>query len=131
MNHAIMFEMNQAMDGTGRPVDPRDGVVPILREIDKGMLKVVGTGFYISRYGLFLSANHVIATLIGGTEKNLGVGYICYRAKNNTVHLRRILGAGLLQPADLAVGQVRQLRSEESLKHSPTGFFHDHPDPAR
>ncbi len=101
-----MSEMNQAKDGTGRPVNPRDGVVPIMKEIDKGMLKVEGTGFYISRYGLFLSAHHVIETLIDRTGKNLGVGYICHLAENNTVHLRRILRAGLLQPADLAVGQA-------------------------
>lgn len=99
-------EMYRAADAAGRPKNPRDGVVPIMKKIDKDRLAVVGTGFYISRYGLFLTANHVIETMIDRTKRKLGVGYIVHHGENDTVHLRRILRAGLLQPADLAVGQA-------------------------
>ena len=93
-------------DGADRPVNPGDGVIPIMKEISKGRLKIVGTGFYISRYGLFLSANHVIETLIDDSRAKLGVGYVCHLAEDNAVHLRRILRASLFHNADLAVGQA-------------------------
>lgn len=96
----------RATDGDGRTIDPRACVVPIMKEVGKGRLQIVGTGFYISRYGLFMSANHVIATLIDDSNTKLSVAYICHFAENNSVRLRRIVRAGLLQPADLAVGQA-------------------------
>lgn len=96
----------RAVDGAGRTLNPRDCVVPIMKEIGKGRLLIVGTGFYISRYGLFMSAHHVMETLIDDSKTKLGVGYVCHLGEGNAVHLRRILRAGLLHPADLAVGQA-------------------------
>ncbi len=97
--------VHKVVNGDGVPIDPRSAVVPILKEISKGKLSVVGTGFYISRYGLFLTAKHVLDELVLGNKKEIGVGYICHSANNETVHLRRILSVSLLEPADLAVGQ--------------------------
>ena len=92
-------------NGNGKSIDPRSGVVPILKELSKGRLSVIGTGFYISRYGLFLTAKHVLDELVLENKKEIGVGYICHSPDNKVVHLRRILSINLLEPADLAVGQ--------------------------
>ncbi|MDA0733220.1 MAG: serine protease [Chloroflexi bacterium] len=67
---------------------------------------VVGTGFYISRYGLFMSAKHVLETLINESKANLDVGYVCHRGVGNTIHLRRIRRVSFLNPQDIAVGQA-------------------------
>jgi len=96
----------QAMDGDGQRVDPRAGAVPIMRELSKGRLQIVGTGFYITRYGLFMSAHHVVATLVDEGKARLGVGYVCHVNEDRTVHLRRIRRAGFCHQADLAVGQA-------------------------
>ena len=53
----------QARDGTGRTIHPGDGVVPIMKELTGRKLAVEGTGFYVSRYGLFITARHVLDTL--------------------------------------------------------------------
>jgi len=98
--------LQQARDGNLNPVDPGEGCVPILREREPGKLVVVGTGFYISRYGLFMSANHVLETLINESGTVLGVGYVCHPGIGDVVHLRRIRRVSFLQPQDLAVGQA-------------------------
>ena len=90
----------------GKIISPQDGVVPIMKEIERGKLQIVGTGFYVTRYGLFITAQHVLNELVINEPKKLGVGYILHIASDKEVHLRRILGASLLQPADLALCQA-------------------------
>jgi S1-C subfamily serine protease len=96
----------QARDGDLNPVRPEAGSVPILQERGPGKLAVVGTGFYISRYGLFMSARHVLETLINGSKTSLGVGYVCHLGAEDSIHLRRILRVSFLHPQDIAVGQA-------------------------
>ncbi len=67
---------------------------------------VVGTGFYISRYGLFMSANHVLETLLDESGTGLGVGYVCHIAAEDVVHLRRIRRVSFMKPQDIAIGQA-------------------------
>lgn len=97
---------HQALDGGGLPINPGDGVVPIMKETGKGRLSVIGTGFYITRYGLFVSARHVVESLVDHRNKKLGVAYVCHLAGDNGVYLRRIVAASLLNPFDLAVCQA-------------------------
>lgn len=103
---------HNSVDGNGKSIEPRSGVVPILKELSKGRLSVIGTGFYISRYGLFLTAKHVLDELVLENKKEIGVGYICHSPDNEEVHLRRILSVNLLEPADLAVGQADTYESK-------------------
>jgi hypothetical protein len=37
-----------AQTGDGQPTSPAAGVVPILKQIGEGQLKVVGTGFFVN-----------------------------------------------------------------------------------
>ncbi len=50
---------SRAFDGGGKNIDPGAAVIPIMKELERGRLAIIGTGFYISRYGLFLTAAHV------------------------------------------------------------------------
>lgn len=95
-----------AKTGDGKEIDPRAGVVPIMKEMEPGKLKIVGTGFYVTRYGLFLTAQHVMSDLTTSKPKELGVGYIIHSLDENEVHMRRIRSCSLLQTADLALGQA-------------------------
>jgi hypothetical protein len=102
-----MDEMKlHAVDRSGNPLEPRDYVVPIMREIFPGCLEIVGTGFYISRYGLFLTAYHALKTLIDNKKRILNVGYICHPGMDDDIYLRRILQANFFPSVDLAVGQA-------------------------
>lgn len=48
----------------GSPSDPQSGVTPIMVQEEHGLYRVVGTGFYITRYGLLLTAKHVVEDMI-------------------------------------------------------------------
>jgi hypothetical protein len=76
------------------------------KEVARGKLAIIGTGFYVARYGLFLTARHVLEALVDWKTQGVGAGYVCHRQDERSVHLRRILRISLLQLANLAIGQA-------------------------
>jgi len=44
----------------GKPADPQVAVTPIAIQLEPGLLQVIGTGFFVSRYGLLLTAAHLV-----------------------------------------------------------------------
>ena len=93
-----------AFRGDGKPIDPGSGVVPMLLEVGPKRLKVVGTGFYITRYGLVATAKHVIEDFTEGLS--LRRGFVPHLGPDNSIFLRRIRRAHLLKAADVCVVQV-------------------------
>ena len=91
---------------SGQLIEPGQGVVPILKEIGKLQLKVVGTGFYITRYGLVATAKHVIEDLSGEQPGTLGMCFVAHLGPNQTVFLRRLHRAHMLINADVAIVQA-------------------------
>jgi Trypsin-like peptidase domain len=89
----------------GVPVHPGEGVVPIMKELRPGELKIVGTGFWITRYGLLATAKHVIEDL-QTADTSMGTAYVCHLAGADAVHLRRLRRAHLKLDSDVAVAQV-------------------------
>jgi len=97
-----------AQTSVGEPIRPNDGVVPLLEEIEKGRLKVVGTGFYITRFGLVMTARHVFEDLCTDLDSTGRVARPCYVLHNgeDSFHLRPIRRYSLLDPQDIAVAQA-------------------------
>lgn len=50
----------QALNVKGVPVDSQVGITPLFVRLEPAVFQIVGTGFYIARYGLFLTAKHVV-----------------------------------------------------------------------
>ncbi len=50
----------QASNPNGEPVDSQVGVTPLFVQLERGVFQIVGTGFYVARYGLLLTAKHVV-----------------------------------------------------------------------
>jgi trypsin-like peptidase len=94
-----------AKDGDGVEIPPGSGVIPILKDLGSRKFKVVGTGFYITRYGLFATAKHVLEELADVDKGELGAAYIL---EDDGKHLisRRIVHATLSTVADVALGQA-------------------------
>jgi trypsin-like peptidase len=110
--------------GDGQELDPIDGVVPILKEVSRGYLKVVGTGFYITRYGLFMTARHVLDDIVvegPEGEIELGTGYLLHQMDEGRLNLRRIRSCSLFNGADLAIGQAENYL--EKLRAGPLMNF--------
>lgn len=102
----------RAINLDGKPIDPADGVIPIMKEIDAGKLAIIGTGFYITRYGLFLTSEHVLSDLVHESKQKILTSYICHRVGDTEVHLRRVVSINLFKEADLAIGQADNFQKE-------------------
>jgi hypothetical protein len=50
----------QAFEPGGNPIASQVGVTPLLIRLEPTLFKIVGTGFYVARYGLLLTAKHVV-----------------------------------------------------------------------
>lgn len=50
----------QAFDPDQNPVDSQVGITPLFVKLRPTLFRIVGTGFYIARYGLLLTAKHVV-----------------------------------------------------------------------
>lgn len=96
-------EGHQAKLGDGTQISATQGVFPILHEIEEGKLQVIGTGFFITRYGLFLSARHVFDDFIESDEasrKSLRI----FHHTGEHIHIRHILSISYNNVADIVVG---------------------------
>jgi Trypsin-like peptidase domain len=95
-----------SITGDGKQIEPGTGVTPIMKEIERGKLSIIGTGFYITRYGLFLSAKHVLEDLVDYQRKTILPSFVCHFAGEDEVHLRRIRSISMMNKVDLAVAQA-------------------------
>lgn len=103
---------HQARTGDGKVIEPGAGAIPILKQLEPGRLLVIGTGFYITRYGLFVTAAHVIEGLADPARTQLNPSFVMHLGAPGSVHLRRIVSASFLNNADVAVGQADNYLSQ-------------------
>ena len=110
---------HRAVNGDGDPVQPWKVPVALLKQTELGRLIVIGTGFYITRYGLFLTARHVLDELVEwrSVPPEVGIGFVCHFAGNGKIHLRRIKRVSLHTAVDVAVGQADNF--VEKYRHDP------------
>ena len=94
-----------ARQGDGTEIPPGAGVVPVLKEVGERQLAVVGTGFFVTRYGLFASAKHVLEDLADWDRGRLHVGYVLQDDKEN-LFIRRIVGVSISNTADVGIAQA-------------------------
>lgn len=93
-------------DGNEKQVDPMSGVVPIIKEKEQGILQTIGTGFYLTRYGLVVTAGHVIKDLAIKDNSGLTVCFVCHPLDPNNVNLRKIITATYMKDYDVGILQV-------------------------
>ena len=48
----------------GDSVDPKEAIFPILKHEEDGSVKFLGTGFFVTRLGIFVSAKHVFEDVL-------------------------------------------------------------------
>ena len=94
----------------GENAHPGEAVTPILLQLEPGLYKIIGTGFYITRYGLFLTAKHVVEDLTqaDGTLRNCLTWHL---PNDSEINMRQIKRASIdrnapLHAPDIAVCQA-------------------------
>ncbi len=80
----------QAFAPDGRPADLQVAVTPIFVQLEPTLLRVVGTGFFIARYGLLLTAKHVVDEVVEHDARSRAALTWLWKA-DGTLNLRPIL----------------------------------------
>jgi hypothetical protein len=103
----------RAVTRDGTEIEPSAGIVPIMKEVEEDRYAVIGTGFYITRYGLFMTAAHVLSELVNWKEQKIARSrsFVCHPAGDNEVHLRRIVAITISNSVDLGSEALTRLES--------------------
>lgn len=122
----------RAVTRDGTEIEPSAGIVPIMKEVEEDRYAVIGTGFYITRYGLFMTAAHVLSELVNWKEQEIARSrsFVCHLAGDNEVHLRRIVAITISNSVDLAIGQAdnyKQKFPDNPLENVMTTFSAENP----
>ena len=84
-----------AVDGDGNVIEPNKAIFPIIKENSHGDFYLIGTGFFITNSGIFVTAKHVLLDVIdkNGEQTHpifliqfLGDGYIKRPILRCTLH---------------------------------------------
>lgn len=96
-----------ARDGTGAAIEPFEGIFPLVKELEPGKVAVIGTGFYITRYGLFLTARHVLMDVVDAAGKPTHRLFALHYPRDVTeVYIRNVLTFNFSDQVDVALGQL-------------------------
>jgi hypothetical protein len=101
--------------GNGDDVDPKEAIFPILKHEENRDVKFIGTGFFVTRLGFFVSARHVFEDVLdsnGSLNGGLSIIQFCDEYK---FYLRPVIGFVSHGLADVAVGVCAP------MKHKVTG----------
>jgi hypothetical protein len=91
-----MRNAHETLHSDGLPASPRQVVVPVCQRIGVAKLRVVGTGFFIARYGLLATAGHVIDS-----------AFILEERDQNTARFRQVFSAAASDVMDVGVIQLQ------------------------
>jgi len=81
-------------------------IFPILKQVVPDDFKLIGTGFFIGSFGLFLSAKHVLRDCFDNKKDQKYPICICQFFPNNQFQFRHILWCSSHNISDVAVGLV-------------------------
>jgi hypothetical protein len=123
MNIAARFGEDQGhsiaqafRDGWGHPVDGTAAIFPIIQASDSQAWQPIGTGFFISKNGLFATAKHIVLDATGQLIPDLA-GIHLLRAEN-TIIVREAIKVVTHPKADVAIGFLFDKRFAEEGVHT-------------
>ncbi len=88
----------------GDDVDPKEAIFPILKHEGNGLIKFLGTGFFVTRLGFFVSAKHVFEDVLDSEGNVQGSLSIIQFSDNFKFYHRPVSGFVVHGDADVAVG---------------------------
>lgn len=114
----------RAENADGLAIDPRVAIIPIMQQLAPGRLKIIGTGFYLTRYGLFATAGHVFLELAEPNRRALGIAVVCHPLGAESICMRQIRTAFVSEDADVAIGYADNFM--EKVPNQPLSSMRGH-----
>ena len=97
-------------DETGAPTVGGEGIIPLLKLVEGGQYKLIGTGFFITNSGIFATAKHVLLSAHNGGHSIFTWQFI----PPNQWLIRPVLQFSFHEEADVAIGVCSPARHEET-----------------
>ena len=94
------------MNADGTPLHAGAGIAPVLKRIGPKRYSAIGTAFFVTRYGLMVTAKHVIEDLVRPGATELEPAFVLESRFDTRLAQRRITAASLSTAFDVAVFQV-------------------------
>lgn len=91
--------------------DPSLAIFPILRQYPDKTLELVGTGFFVATNGIFITARHVLETILNDKGKQaFGLGILQFLGDDNYLQ-RPIKQVVWSDSVDIAIGICAEMKS--------------------
>lgn len=101
---------HRAQNLNGDLIEPHTCIFPILKEIAPGNSQLVGTGFFITRFGHFVTAKHVILDVVDvrdeGSYRQHGFIHALHFVEGAKALVRHITRVSFHNTWDVAVGKM-------------------------
>ena len=99
----------------GKPTDPQIAVTPVGVQLEPGVLQIIGTGFFIARYGLLLTAKHVVDD-IARHDSELRPTLTWLWRTNGTLSFRPIMTCSFFHEAPRDAADIAICQAVDSVK---------------
>lgn len=100
----------KSADGNGIPCDPMEPIVPILKKLSEEQWQLIGTAFYITTNGIFLTARHVLDDVINQGAQTHPIA-IFHFLHNKQYIIRPILRAFSKNHSDVSAGLAADIKN--------------------
>ena len=102
-------------DGNGQKADINNSVFPLIKYYNQSDAKLVGTGFFISNNGLFVTAKHVLMDVFDskGKQKN---PMLLIQFQDGVYYKRPVLRCTSHNTADISVGVAAPMKNNKTGK---------------
>lgn len=115
----------------GRSFDPHTAIFPILKEVRPGETRLVGTGFFLTTIGHFVTNKHVIMDVFDSSSgQQRGFLHALHFVRGSEVLVRHITNVCCHDSSDLAVGKMDYhvlIDTGQPLKNAVPRFTTDIP----
>ena len=99
----------------GKEIEPQTAIFPIMKEVSGGENRLVGTGFFITTIGHFVTAKHVIEEAGDlATGKQKAYIHAVHFVEGTKVLVRHITKVSFHPAADVAVGKMDYYRMDDT-----------------
>lgn len=119
-------------DANGQPSDINQVVVPIIKGSDSSSITAVGTGFFVSSNGIFVSAKHVLMDAFDQHGNQKDFLHVIHFVGDNKMFIRPVIRFSAHDISDVAIGvcaPMKHVNTEKFLSNKVMTLCFDTPRP--